>query len=256
MNRNESLRIGVCVFALNEEDNIQATLDSVTNGGSDSGLIHEICVIDDGSTDRTSDLVTEYASNHSAIRLIRHSRNLGPAQALRTGVQAMSSEYILLLPGDHTYDQVAVERVLRLRQETPVSVALILGSRVPGRTRRSMAREIAARLARAPLELANVNSQPLPSVGLILFQRSMALRMPRGVIGYGQGIGLLGTLLISGASFRHTPIDQVPGSERRGSRLTPSKVMDVARTYYSLLLSWKELSSLKDPNSDAGASPN
>ena len=238
-----SLHLGVYIFAYNEEANIHLTLDSVTRHNNHSGMISEICVIDDGSTDRTAELVSDRAKGNNIIRLLRHDRNLGPTEALRTGISAMQSTHILLLPGDHTYDANAIFRVLNLRQATPPEISLVLGTRRQGRARRSVFREIAARLARAPLQFFNQNSEPLPNVGLILFQRSSALDLPIGVKGYGQGVGLLGTVLITGASFSTVAVDQVLGSELRGSRLSTTKVLDVLRTYVSLWKSRKTIAS-------------
>lgn len=235
------LDIGVCIFAYNEEGNIELTLDSVTQDNNHSGIISEICVIDDGSTDRTAELVIERARGNNSIRLLQHKRNLGPTEALRTGLNAMQSRYILLLPGDFTYDAHAIRRVLDLRQSTPHEISLVLGTRRQGRARRSVLREFAAWLARVPLQIFNRNSEALPNVGLILFERSVALDLPIGVKGYGQGIGLLGTLLIGGASFSAISVDQVGGSELRGSKLTTTKVLDVFGTYVCLWKSRKRI---------------
>jgi hypothetical protein len=99
------------------------------------------------------------------------------------------------------------------------------------RKKRSTVRELAAHIARIPLDLWNSGGERLPNVGLILFPTVVGKSMPSGVKGYGQGIGLLGTALIGGLKFVATEIEQVPGSEFRTSKLNLAKVLDVFVSY-------------------------
>lgn len=251
-----SSSIGVCVFAFNEEAEIANTLKSVADHNGHNGSILEICVVDDGSEDKTAHIVLEESASNPSIKLVRHESNRGPTEALRTGLNALDTDYVLLLPGDHTYDYEAIETILDLRRTTEESIGLVLGSRGPRRMRRSRSREFAADLARLPFRLYQSGSQTLPNVGLILFPRKIGMLMPEGVVGYGQGIGLLGTMLCAGIGFAHTPIDQVPGSQDRGSKLTLRRVVDVGRTHWALLRGRKYIrAAASDPQNlcDRGA---
>ena len=233
--------LGVCIFALNEEVHIQETLASVTAWQNHNGNVTEICVVDDGSTDSTAFLVEEAMQSNSSIQLIRHTVNRGPTEALRTGLENLTTDYVLLLPGDHTYDQDAISRLLMLWREQTSPLTLILGTRTSTRLHRSKTREAAADLALLPFRIYATKGGGLPSVGLILFPRVIGLLMPSGVVGYGQGIGLLGTMLVARIPISTIEVDQVIGSESRGSRLTPRKVWDVFVTHWSLLFARKQI---------------
>ncbi|MBS0643961.1 MAG: glycosyltransferase [Proteobacteria bacterium] len=60
----------------------------------------EIICVDDGSTDGTSLILSDYASRYENIKIIRHERNRSALQARKTGVMAATGHYILFVDGD------------------------------------------------------------------------------------------------------------------------------------------------------------
>lgn len=58
----------------------------------------EVIVVDDGSSDKTVDVVENLADNR--IRLLRHESNLGAGPARNTGMQAATGHYIAWLDSD------------------------------------------------------------------------------------------------------------------------------------------------------------
>lgn len=229
--------LGICIFAWNEEDHIEDTLGSVTAWQNHTGTVSEIVVVDDGSQDNTGFLVKQAMKANSSIQLIEHGLNRGPTEALRTGLAHLTTDYVLLLPGDYTYSRDAIRDIILLWKESTPPMTLILGARNSSRMRRSRSREAAAALALLPLRLLGPSGKTLPSVGLILFPRALGSLIPRGVIGYGQGIGLLGTLIAARIPVVSVDVEQVAGSESRGSHLTGRKIWDVLVTHMSLLRS-------------------
>jgi glycosyltransferase involved in cell wall biosynthesis len=95
--------LSVVIPALNEEDAIQAVMSRVLAARpalQASGMDDlELIVVDDGSTDRTPELV---AATHGA-RLIRHEHNGGYGAALKTGFAAAQGEWVGFLDADGTY---------------------------------------------------------------------------------------------------------------------------------------------------------
>lgn len=89
---NESRRLEILFAALDSEADRQARL---------AGLqLAEIVIVDDGSTDETPKLLEERKSLDSRLRVIHFERNRGKGAAVRSGVLAATSPYVLVTDVD------------------------------------------------------------------------------------------------------------------------------------------------------------
>ena len=68
----------------------------------------ELIVVDDGSVDRTYEIVRQLAEEHSSIRLI-HTENGGVCKARNRGLDEAKGEYMILLDADDRLDPRALE---------------------------------------------------------------------------------------------------------------------------------------------------
>ena len=73
----------------------------------------EVIVINDGSTDNTQNIVDEYISNHSNIKLIS-IKNAGVSNARNMGIKHSSGEYLMFLDADDQLCSWAVEDLLNV----------------------------------------------------------------------------------------------------------------------------------------------
>jgi hypothetical protein len=64
----------------------------------------EVIVVDDGSTDKTPDILQEMLGQFPALRVVRHSVNRGYGAALRSGFEAASKPLVFYTDGDGQYD--------------------------------------------------------------------------------------------------------------------------------------------------------
>lgn len=94
--KSADAKVTAVIPAYNEEKVILSTVACVL--ASDYKNI-EVIVVDDGSADRTSLVVTEAYGNDPRIKLIT-KQNAGKAQALNTGIAASSGEILILIDAD------------------------------------------------------------------------------------------------------------------------------------------------------------
>ena len=90
--------------AYNEEANISVVVSdalAVVPRFSDD---FEIIVVDDGSRDRTAEIVSQLAANDPRVRLQRHGRNRGYGAALATGFRATRGDFVMFMDADRQFD--------------------------------------------------------------------------------------------------------------------------------------------------------
>lgn len=93
----------------NREDTIGRCLDSILSQNSDE--IEIICV-DDGSTDRTREVVQKYQQMTPNIRMIANPKNQGQSCARNHGIEAAQGKYIWFVDSD---DYISSEAIAFLK---------------------------------------------------------------------------------------------------------------------------------------------
>jgi glycosyltransferase involved in cell wall biosynthesis len=88
----------VVVPCYNEEATIQSLIDLVLN----SPWVAEIIVVDDGSKDRSREILASI--DNAKVRVVLHEVNQGKGAALRTGFKHATSEYVIVQDADLEYD--------------------------------------------------------------------------------------------------------------------------------------------------------
>lgn len=98
------LRLSVIIPVYNEEYNIGNVLDEIMQI---IGIEDELIVIDDGSTDRTVEVVEK-----RKVRVIRHIANQGKGFCLREGIGIATGDLVLFIDGDGQDDPADIPKLI------------------------------------------------------------------------------------------------------------------------------------------------
>jgi glycosyltransferase involved in cell wall biosynthesis len=119
-------KLSIIVAVYNEEDNIKPLITNINKAFLNSGIDYEVIFIDDGSVDRTADVIREFVNNN--ITLIELKRNFGQTAALKAGIDNSDGEYIATLDGDLQNDPEDLLIMLDLIKKTDSDI--VTGIRV------------------------------------------------------------------------------------------------------------------------------
>ncbi len=105
MNDPSVPNISVVLPAYNEEDSVGDAVRRAVETLPTLALNWEVIVVDDGSRDRTADVMTKILEDHyPRVRLLRHEINLGYGAALRTGFSRAKYDLIFYTDSDNQFD--------------------------------------------------------------------------------------------------------------------------------------------------------
>src|SRR5215467_4593586 len=93
-------KYSIIIPAYNEGARLGRTLDRVLAYVSDQRWDAEVIVVNDGSRDRTADLVREYAQRNPCLRLLENPGNHGKGYSVRNGMLNATGELLLFTDAD------------------------------------------------------------------------------------------------------------------------------------------------------------
>lgn len=103
--------ITVVLPAHNEEGNIRNTVDNCVSYLEKNIGDYEVVVVNDGSSDRTGEIVAEISSSNPNVVLVNHETNKGYGSALRSGFDKASKDYIFFMDSDGQFDINDLDRL-------------------------------------------------------------------------------------------------------------------------------------------------
>ena len=96
------VKLSIVIPVYNEVHTVDRLLGMVMQ--VDTGLVTELVVVDDGSTDGTQAVLEQARSRYPNMVLLRHEKNQGKGAALRTGFAVATGDVVLVQDADLEYD--------------------------------------------------------------------------------------------------------------------------------------------------------
>ena len=123
-NTNTVPDLSFIVPCYNEEEIVAYTLKRLHSAFADSGYDLELVVVDNGSHDRTGEVVREFAKAHTSVIVHRVEVNEGYGWGVINGIPLCTAPWIGIIPAD---GQVDAEDVVRLYEAVVVTDGNVVG---------------------------------------------------------------------------------------------------------------------------------
>lgn len=106
----------------NEEKNVERVVESAMSVAKSVAEKWEIIMVDDGSTDKTLEVMEKLAKMHKTLRIISHQPNRGYGAALKEGFQNAKYDVIVFTDGDGQFDLSEVVRLIEGIDEADIVI--------------------------------------------------------------------------------------------------------------------------------------
>lgn len=106
------MRLSIITPVYNREDCILRCLESVSAQSAVGGFEH--VVVDDGSDDRSKEIVAEFAASHPYVKTLFFDRNRGTNAARNLAIQSACGEYCVFLDSDDYLLPGALDAIMKL----------------------------------------------------------------------------------------------------------------------------------------------
>jgi glycosyltransferase involved in cell wall biosynthesis len=107
------MRLSILIPVYNERTMVERSLAQVLAAPLPENMDRELIIVDDCSTDGTSDILDRFAARHPSVRLIRKKMNEGKGAAVRTAIQEAGGDFCIVQDADLEYDPSEYSRLLR-----------------------------------------------------------------------------------------------------------------------------------------------
>jgi glycosyltransferase involved in cell wall biosynthesis len=129
---SQSKTLSIIIPAYNEESSIGQILDRLRTVELYAGIIKELVVVNDCSTDQTENMILDFQAKHPEVNITycRHEVNQGKGAAIHTGIKRASGDYVIVQDADLEYDPREYNLLLKPMLEGYADV--VYGSRFLG----------------------------------------------------------------------------------------------------------------------------
>ncbi|HYI94441.1 MAG TPA: glycosyltransferase [Bryobacteraceae bacterium] len=107
------MKLSILVPVYNERAVVERSLSLVLAAPLPEDMDRELILVDDCSTDGTSEILDRFAKSDERIRLVRHPVNRGKGAAVRTAIQHANGDFCLVQDADLEYDPSEYPRLLK-----------------------------------------------------------------------------------------------------------------------------------------------
>lgn len=222
------ISVSVIMPVLNEEQNIAKAIERVLKAFQAISIDGEIIIVNDGSQDKTFDIVKKLKKNNPSIRIISHAKPLGIGQSFWDGIKIANKELTVMIPGDNENDPNEIFRYICLMRDVDIIVPFIYNIEVRDRFRR-----ILSSLYRLIINISfgtNFNY----TNGTILYRKCILKDISLKATGFFYQAEILVKLIRKGYLFSEVPYFMDSRTGEQSKALSWRSLYNVIRGYLHL----------------------
>lgn len=110
--RRYDYALSVVYPAFNEEENVEGTVQKALEALPSLVREFEIIVVDDGSADKTGEIIDRLAAEKENVRAVHHEKNRGYGAALQSGFASAANDLVFFSDSDGQFDIREITRLL------------------------------------------------------------------------------------------------------------------------------------------------
>lgn len=169
------IRLSVVVPVRNEQDNIAPLVAEIEVACEQIGGF-EIVYVNDGSTDRSPQVLSDLAAAKPHVRFVTHRQSCGQSAAVRTGVRAARGALVATMDGDGQNNPAFLPQMIAAIEAGGPQAGLVQGQRV-GRKDTGF-KKFQSKIANAVRSRVLRDGTRDTGCGLKLFRRDAYLALP------------------------------------------------------------------------------
>jgi dolichol-phosphate mannosyltransferase len=127
---NKSLSVSIVMPALDEEANVFVAISETLQAFDSYNINGEIIVVNDGSKDKTPEIIEEFCKKDQRVKMISHTSPQGIGASFWDGVDHSMNEAISMLPGDGENNPGEIIRYLNLLNHVDMVIPFVFNPQV------------------------------------------------------------------------------------------------------------------------------
>jgi glycosyltransferase involved in cell wall biosynthesis len=221
--------LSIVMPALNEETNIVPSVNNLLPDCRRELDRFELILVNDGSTDRTGEVMEELARQHPEIVVIHHPQRCGVGVCYRDGIARASMDCVTLIPGDNICDPVTWKPMF----QAIGTAEIVVGYRANQRVSRPLYRVIISRIFSNTMCLIH-GIKLRDFQGLVIYPTRMVRELGLQSTGFMYQMELMVQLHRRGCRFVETPFYMFPEDMKSSHSLRLETIVDLVKTLWRL----------------------
>lgn len=116
-------KISVIIPVYNEEKYLPGFIENLSDSTKDNPSIEHIIFINDGSADKTGDILQAAQQKYKKITVLTNKKNTGKGSALKKGLEEAKKNHadgVIFMDGDGQHDPASIQKFIQELNEYPI----------------------------------------------------------------------------------------------------------------------------------------